>query len=379
MSKKQSLKNIRDNKKGSVKGGKNNQNEEKGRNGQAASSERERAKSWAREWFDAILFAFIAALIIRTFFFEAFRIPTPSMENTLMTGDFLVVSKISYGPRTPMTVGIPFTSVYLPGLEFPWARMPGFTDVERYDIVVFNYPIDIASISRKTNYIKRCVGLPGDELKVDEKILYVNGEQAPQFKTVQKNYYVEVQENIRLSPSKVKNAGGEIINSNSPGTYRINMPKTTAEKMRQWSEVVTVQLAILPEQYNEFRNSRYTFSSDFNNPDHIPKLTVPYKGQEVKLNADNWNLYRNIIVRYENNDVQRNDGEFIINGEETNTYTIKKDYYFMMGDNRDNSQDSRFWGFVPHDHVVGKASMIYFSWNHERMLPRFGRMFNLIH
>ena len=375
MGKKQSLKDVRDEKKGKVAGANNQQDG----NQKKDSSEREKAKSWAREWFDAILFAFIAALIIRTFFFEAFRIPTPSMEKTLLTGDFLVVSKIAYGPRTPMTIGIPFTNAYLPGLELPWARLPGFTDVERYDIVVFNYPIDIASISRKTNYIKRCVGLPGDDLRIDDKVVYVNGEQAPQFKTVQKSYEVEVRENIRLSPSKVRNAGGRIINSQSQNIYRINMPQATAEQMRGWSEVRNVQLAILPEQYNEFRNSRYTFSSDFNNADHMPQITVPYQGQEVTLTPENWHLYRNIIARYENNDARLEDGEIIINGEETNTYTIKKDYYFMMGDNRDNSQDSRFWGFVPDDHIVGKASMIYFSWNHERMLPRFGRMFNLIH
>ena len=296
-----------------------------------------------------------------------------------MTGDFLVVSKIAYGPRTPMTLGIPFTGVYIPGLTLPWARIPGYEDVDRYDIVVFNYPIDIAPISQKTNYIKRCVGIPGDNLEIRDKVLYVNGEQAEQFETIQKYYEVTVRERVRLSPSKVRTAGGKIIGSRSPSTYTINMTTDAAAELQTWSEVQNVELAVLPNSYNEFGRRSFSFSSGFRNTDNMPQFTVPYKGQKVNLTPDNWHIYRNIVVRYENNDVERKGETFIINGEETSTYTIRKDYYFMMGDNRDNSEDSRFWGFVPDDHVVGKAAIIYFSWDHERMFPRFGRILNLIH
>lgn len=340
----------------------------------------EKAKSWIREWGDAIFFAIIAAIIIRTFFFEAYRIPTPSMEDTLLTGDFLVVSKINYGPRTPMVLGIPFTTVYLPGITLPWTRLPGFEDIERNDIVVFNYPIDIAPIAAKTTYIKRLTGMPSDTLEIRDKVLFVNGQDAEDFPGIQKNYIVTVQDRVRLSPAKVAAAGGVMIRAEGQNSYRVNMSKGEAETIKGWSEVVSVEPFVLPADFNEYSRVDFSFSSGFMNHDHLPPTVVPFKGQEVTLSRENWHIYENIITRYENNSAQwQGDSLLVINGEPTNTYTIQQDYYFMMGDNRDNSEDSRFWGFVPRDHIVGKAGMIYFSWDSERWLPRFGRLLNFVH
>lgn len=341
-------------------------------------AEDKQAKGWIREWADALMFAIIAALIIRTFFFEAYRIPTPSMEKTLLTGDFLVVSKINYGPRTPIVIGIPFTNIYLPGVTLPWTRLPGTSEIERYDIVVFNYPIDIAPIAAKTSYVKRLVGMPGDSLAIRDKQLFVNGERAPSFPGLQQQYRVDVRGQLRLSASKVEASGGQMVESSRGNTYIINMTDALADSMQTWPEIQSVQPAVLPEDYNEYARASFNFSRGFMNHHQLPPIQVPYEGQTVTLTPDNWHIYQNIVTRYEGNSVQRNGGNFVINGRQTNSYTIKQDYYFMMGDNRDNSEDSRFWGFVPHSHIVGEASLIYFSWDGERMLPRFGRILNII-
>lgn len=338
----------------------------------------EQAKGWLREWMDALFFAVIAALIIRTFLFEAYRIPTPSMEKTLLTGDFLIVSKINYGARTPMVLGVPFTNIYLPGVVMPWTRLPGFEDIERNDIVVFNYPIDLSPIAAKTNYIKRAVGMPGDTLSIDDAQLYVNEDSAKYFAGIQNTYSVQVRDRVRLSPTKVRAAGGQLLRSQSGNGYRVNMTKDVAETVSNWPEVNSVEPFVLPDNFNEYSRADFNFSSGFNNHHHLPPVVVPSKGDTVTLTPDNYHIYENIITRYEENDVEKNGDQFVINGEQSNTYTIKQDYYFMMGDNRDDSQDSRFWGFVPQSHIVGKAGMIYFSWDSNRWLPRFGRMFNFI-
>lgn len=343
------------------------------------NNQNDEAKSWLREWGDALLFAAVAAIIIRTFFFEAYRIPTPSMEKTLLTGDFLIVSKISYGPRTPMVFGVPFTNIYMPGAVLPWTRLPGYSEVERNDIVVFNYPIDIDPISAKTSYIKRAVGMPGDTVSVDDAELYINSEQAQNFDGIQQTYVVSVRDRVRLSPAKVKSAGGTLVGSQDSGQYRVNMTQSVAEEMNDWPEVNEVELFVLPENFNEFDQRDFSFSSGFNNHHNIPPVVVPFEGQTVTLTPDNYHIYERVITRYEGNSVESNGDEFVINGENTNEYTIEQDYYFMMGDNRDDSEDSRFWGFVPESHVVGKAGMIYFSWDHERWLPRFDRLLNFIH
>ncbi|MEX2463634.1 MAG: signal peptidase I, partial [Balneolaceae bacterium] len=340
--------------------------------------ENDTAKHWAREWLDALVWAAIAAIILRTFFFGAYRIPTPSMEKTLLTGDFLIVTKLAYGPRTPMTLSVPFTDIYTPGVDIPWFRIPGYSEIKRNDIVVFNYPIDIAPVSVKTNYIKRAVGIPGDQLSITDKVLTVNGEEATQFETLMFNHRVQSRERIRLSASKVREAGAAILQSNN-NTYIMNMTEEVAEEMNNWPEIVSVEKFVLPETYDGFSHRGFNFSRGFRNHDHMADFTVPYSGMEVELTTDNWHLYQDILERYERIDVQKEGEHFVINGVETNRYTIQKDYYFMMGDNRDDSEDSRYWGFVPDDHVIGKAGIIYFSWDSERFLPRFERLMNLIH
>ena len=360
--------------------------ERKKKRRQGKKDQHEKAKTWLKEWADALFFAVVAAIIIRTFFFEAYRIPTPSMEDTLLTGDFLVVSKMNYGPRTPMVLGVPFTNLNFTALTLPWTRIPGFEDIERNDIVVFNYPIDIAPIAAKTNYIKRAIGLPGDTLSIDDKEVFINGSSAEDFPGVQKNYTVTVQERVRLSPAKVQAAGGKLLRAENTNSYIVNATKEEANTIAGWAEVDSVSLHVLPDSYNEYgrlqntpNGNDFNFSSGYMNHDHMTPTVVPFEGQEVTLTSENWHVYENIITRYEKNDVQRQGDTFIINGDSTDTYVIQQDYYFMMGDNRDDSLDSRFWGFVPHDHVVGKAGMIYFSWDSDRWLPRFGRLLDIIH
>ena len=343
-----------------------------------SKAEEKEAKHWAREWWDALIWAAVVAIILRTFFFGAYRIPTPSMEKTLLTGDFLIVTKLAYGPRTPMTLSIPFTEIYMPGVNVPWVRIPGYSEIKRDDIVVFNYPIDTGPISAKTNYIKRAVGMPGDQVEIRSKQLLVNGDSGEQYETLMQNYRVEVRERIRLSAAKVRETGARILDS-SNGTHIINMTPDIAEQMAGWGEIVSVEPFVLPDTFNGFARGRFNFSRGFTNHDNVGEFTVPYEGQEIELSDENWHIYQDILERYERNIVRKNGDSFVINGEETNLYTIAQDYYFVMGDNRDDSEDSRYWGFVPDDHIIGKASVIYFSWDGERFMPRFDRILNMIH
>lgn len=354
---------------------KNSKKEERKARKERRKKENKEAKSWLREWGDAILWAAVAALIIRAFFFQAYRIPTPSMENTLLVGDFLIVSKINYGPRTPMVLSIPFTQVYLKGVTFPWTRLPGISEVERYDIVVFNYPVDIAPISMKTNYVKRAVGLPGDTISIKRSDLYINGSQAKFFDTMQEHYAITTKPNIRLNRAKIETKGGMVLKRLKNNKYLVNVTSTLAQTISTWNEVADVSEFVLPKDFDEFARVDFTFASGFINHDYLPPIVVPYEGQKITLTSKNWHIYKTIIERYEENEVKHQGDTFIINGEKTNTYTIKQDYYFMMGDNRDNSQDSRYWGFVPQTHLVGEVAFVYFSWDAEDMFPRFGRIF----
>lgn len=341
----------------------------------------EKAKSWLREWVDAIVFAFIAASILRTFIFGSYKIPTSSMERNLLVNDHLIVSNFTYGPRTPMSICVPFTDWCVPGVKLPWFRIPGYKDVEHDDIIVFNYPVEVKPISQKTYYIKRAVGLPGDSVEVIDKLVYRNGEIEGDHEGLQRFYEVYTKGNARLSPMKVSSVNSELMGV-LPNTniYVLNATNEAAEQIASWVEVDSMALYTTSRDVIKpgYRNQNFSFSLGFNNNDNMKKFEVPYEGLEVELTSENWHIYQDIIERYERNTVERRGDQFTINGEETNTYTIQQNYYFLMGDNRDNSEDSRSWGFVPHDHIVGKAAFVWWSYENVFLLPRFDRLFYLI-
>ncbi|RNC85936.1 MAG: signal peptidase I [Balneola sp.] len=356
-----------------------------GRGKKDKAEEEKQAKSWLREWIDALVFAFFAAAILRSLIFGSYKIPTGSMEQDLLIGDFLIVSNLTYGARTPMAVCIPFTQICLPGIKIPSTRLPGFRDVERNDIIVFNIPWEAKPISQKTNYIKRAVGVAGDTLELRDKILYINGEREEYHEGVQRFYTLALKEGVRLSNAKMESVGAGTIGGNDRyvrtmgnNLYQVNLTDDVANVVRNWPEVDSLDFYMFDsdEPVFPYVNSKGNFSKAFYNHDHFSEIVIPFEGQEIELTNQNWYIYQDLIERFENNTVTREGNDFIINGERTNTYTIKQDYYFAMGDNRDNSEDSRFWGFVPRDHLIGKAFVVWMSL--DGMVPRFNRILHVI-
>ncbi len=353
--------------------------------------EEKQNKSVVREWADAILFAVIAATIIRWLFLEAFTIPTPSMEKTLLVGDFLFVSKIHYGPRTPKTpLQMPLTHQkiwgtdipsYVDWIQLPQYRLPGLSSIKQNDVVVFNYPPELEyPVDLKTNYIKRCVGLPGDSLKVVDTQVFINNVSLENPDKMEFRHNIVTNQDIKDRVFK---------NYDITDYERTNygyIAHTTPETAKEFAKLPFVDrveiLKMSPEQVNPRvypKNAElFPWNEDFYGPIWIPK-----EGETIELNEATIALYRDVIKNYEHNDeVRVENGKMTIEGEVISTYTFKQDYYFMMGDNRHNSEDSRFWGFVPEDHVVGKAFFIWLSLDkNESFLNkiRWNRFFNLIH
>ncbi len=373
--------------------------------------------SVAHEWTEAIVFAIIAATIIRTFFFEAYTIPTPSMEKSLMVGDYLFVSKASYGARIPMTpIAFPFAHSNMPGsnlncyvdwLDYPAIRLPGFTKVQRHDIVVFNFPegdtitanienpsyyslcrtngrdnilfnrplsyngrdtlpgsIVVRPLDREENYIKRCIGTPGDSLSVRNGQVYINGVLDEIPGESQMKYVIRSKEPLGQGVFKkldITDDGSNIYRQiGSHYFYDMNLTKSSLDKLKQFPEVDSVIADIAPPGSDSLEI--FPFSSHYKwNVDNFGTLWIPKKGVTVKLDINNLPLYRRLISVYENNQLEVKGSSIYINGTLATSYTFKMDYYFMMGDNRHNSEDSRFWGFVPEDHIVGRASFIWMS------------------
>ena len=344
-------------------------------------TEGKKAKSWIREWVDALVFAFIVASVLHTSVFGSYKIPTSSMEDNLMVNDYLIVSNITYGPRTPMSVCVPFTNACIPGVELPWTRIPGHRDVERYDVIVFNYPAQIKPISQKEYYIKRAVGLPGDTIEIRDKVVYANGVKEPVHRGLQQEYMVTTSGNARLNPEKVAEVNAELRGFDTQlGKYRVLATSNAARTMSTWENVSHMEVRLMGEGVldREYKANAvdFNFAKGYANNDNMRPFIVPFEGQTIQLTSQNWHFYQDIIQRYEKNAVERDGDEFVINGETTNTYTIKQDYYFGMGDNRDNSVDSRSWGFIPRDHLVGKPVIVWYS--HDNWIPRFDRIFTLI-
>lgn len=371
-----------------------------------------RKKSVLREWVDAAVFAVIAASIIRVFFFQAYTIPTPSMEKSLLVHDFLFVNKLSYGPRVPMTpLGVPFTlntflswKSYSDRPHFGYHRLPGLGKVHRGDVVVFNFPdgdtilkqkpeldyyalvraygrkyiwdhftILARPVDREENYIKRCVGLPGDSLEVRAGRVYAGGhpEKVPPFS--EKQYIVGVNGPFNLARLRELDIEDSfrIINSQ---TCLFNLTSRDSGLLSRFSNVTGITRvlsrgsdpAVFPQD-----TLRFKWNQDAYGPIYIPK-----KGATVHLDRSDIALYQRIIEVYEHNQFAMKDSVIYINGQPADHYTFKMNYYWMMGDNRDNSEDSRFWGFVPEDHVIGKAWFIWMSYGGHSI--RWRRLFNKI-
>ncbi|MFT4876036.1 MAG: signal peptidase I [Bacteroidia bacterium] len=358
-----------------------------------------RKKTSGGEWIDAAMFAIIAATLIRTFFIEAYQIPTSSMEKSLLRGDFLFVSKINYGARVPMTpISFPFVHQELPvtggkayseALKLPYYRLPGIQKIKNNDIVVFNYPgEDDFPVDKKTNYIKRCIGIAGDSLKVVNGQVFINGTAVPLEENGQMSYQVTtstVLDRKALENIDISEYG---YNEYAAG-YEMWISAANKEELSTLPGIVDIAPKIdpagkYPEIYPHIPD-RLAWSRD-----NYGTIYVPKKGDVLKMDSTTAWIYKDLIQKYENNPTFTIvGGKAMLEGKELKEYTVKMNYYFMMGDNRHRSADSRYWGFVPEDHVVGKALFIWMSIEQDGIYGnrhknffsriRWSRLFNLIH
>ena len=331
--------------------------------------------------------AITAILILRAFIAEPYRIPSESMEDTLLVGDFLIVSKLNWGPRTPGTVGIPFTQVYLPALQFPQVRLPGFTEPDRGDVVVFNYPASqdvergvipaTVPIERRSPYIKRITALPGDTVAVLDKTLHVNGRPVPLAPTMKQRWVVVSADGTRPNARALEDMGVQFLPGTDrqaeggPRQYEVYATPPEVEALEALGSVARVEPFILREDVVDA-----TYGA---NPDHVRPRVVPAAGLTVPLDDASLGVYGEAIVRHEGRRLERAPGGgVLLDGEPASTYTFEQDYYMAMGDFRDNSVDSRYWGFVPHSHLVGKAVLTFLSFKGEAPFVRPGRFFRPI-
>ena len=375
------------------------------------------------EWVSAIVFAVCAATLIHLFVFQLYVIPTSSMEKSLLIGDYLYVSKVAYGPQVPNTpLSFPFVHHTMPGsqtkksfsewIKWPYHRLKGFGKVERNDAVVFNFPAgdtvlleqqavtyydvlrdyqrefgeaegrlrlnrDYTVISRpvdkRENYIKRCIAIPGDTVLIVDTEVFVNGK--PQIELPGKQYVYFVQTSSPITQYAIENLG--ITEWSGSGLYyNMALTQETAARLEAMPNVVSVtryDARNADTAYVFPHDERYQWTQDNFGP-----LWIPVKGTTIELTVDNLPLYERIITAYEGHTLNVDGENIYIDGQKADTYTFAMDYYWMMGDNRHNSADSRFWGFVPEDHIVGKASYIWFSRDQQNGHIRWDRLFKKV-
>lgn len=354
-------------------------------------TEEKKKKSAAREWVDALVFAVIAASLIRWLLLEPFTIPTASMEKSLLVGDFLFVSKMHYGtriPRTPLQIPLTHQKIwgtdansYVDWIQLPYFRLPGFTSVKRNDVVVFNFPSEFEfPVDLKTNYIKRAVAIPGDEIEIVQTELFVNGE--PGYKPEGLQFSYDVMTSRNLSADFFSDYGinpeGFMSFTNGSG-YLVMTTDEIAERLRKSPAIGSVTKRVDRMDMGDPRV--FPDGAYFGwNKDNMGPLTIPAKGWTIEMNEENIAKYALTIEKFEGLDaVEVIDNQLYIDGQKVESYTFNQDYYFMMGDNRHDSLDSRYWGFVPEDHIVGKAWFLWLSLDkHKSMFSkiRWSRFFN---
>ena len=409
------------------------------------------------EWLSSLTFAVVAATLVHTYFLQPYAIPTGSLERTLRIGDFLIVSKFHYGARIPMTaVSTPMVHDTLPILkvksylkkpQIPYLRLPGIEKVKKNDIVVFNWPADTVRqffvkekgvkkpIDKKSNYVKRCVGTPGDTLEIIDGFVYINGVQLELDERAKPMYNHKVYSSKGVSPNLLTQADADDfsrkfiaesltqdqynalvphligVNQTAEGNIELyttsdgipvnvlrenrialkeplsieitaNLTLAGAELLAQHPSINSVYMDLTPKGvsgYNIFpQNDQYPWNEDQFGPIYLPK-----EGDIIELNSINYPIYKKLLTEYEGNSIERVNGEFVVNGRPSGRVSITKNYYWMMGDNRDHSEDSRSWGFVPEDHILGKPIFIWMSWDHFndgllKMKPRWDRFFTTV-
>jgi len=376
------------------------------------------------EWIDALIFALVAVTFINLFFFQNFNIPTSSMEKSLLVGDYLFVSKVSYGPRVPQTPlsfplvqhTLPLTkdkNSFLTWIQNPYRRMKGTRTIKHNDPIVFNYPegdtvctkyqsnesyyslvkrngreavwsnpdvfgkIVVRPADKRENFIKRCIGLPGDSVEVRHNWVYVNGMPQDSIQYLQFLYHI-VTDGTPINHKKLEMLNISLADIQfSNGQYILPLHTQSLAEIRKLPNVKLVKQIEFPQ--GEWDSITFPFTGDLKwNRDNYGPIWIPKKGVTIPLNLANLPLYERVIDVYEGNDLKVQNGQILINGKTVTTYTFKMDYYWMMGDNRHNSADSRFWGFVPEDHIVGQPKFVYISFNKDKKFPaniRWNRMF----
>lgn len=361
-------------------------------------------KSKGGDTLSSLLFAVIVATVVHTYVMQPFTIPTSSLEKSLLIGDFLFVSKFHYGARTPMTtVAFPMVHDTIPVLktrsytkwpQLPSFRLPGFQKVERNDIVVFNWPVDTVRqffkaeervdkpIDKKSNYVKRCVGIPGDSLSIKDGIVFVNGSELkfperarPQYSfKVATDGQTPIDFQTLLTQLDVTDGAGFMGNTRDT-VYIKAMTMAGAEALKKVTGIKSVTRIIFPnmEKSDIFPKGYTNWSVDNMGPIYIPQ-----EGKTVALNRQSLPFYKKVITDYEGHDLKTAGDEIRIDGKVATSYTFGQNYYWMMGDNRHNSEDSRFWGFVPEDHIVGKPVFIWLSWDANKKSFRWDRMFTTV-
>lgn len=367
-------------------------------------------QSSSGEWVSSLLFAIVAATLVHTYFMQPFVIPSSSLEKTLLVGDWLFVSKFHYGARTPnTTVATPMLhdtiygtkqKSYLSKPQLPYFRLPGFQNIKRNDIVVFNWPVDTLTditpghmrgsvrkpIDKKSNYVKRAVGIPGDSLEVRDGYVFINGEpnDLPDRARIQFSYNILSKD---LLVKRIQNAGGgysiptDLVNDryeisdiglsdvqgdNGPYMHVAHASEAAIERLKNNSSIISIER----RTYDAIENNGNMFGAKpgrASNVDFFGPIYIPEEGKTVAINSESLPYYKRIIEVYEGyemgeeREITENGNQILLNGERLTEYTFKQDYYWLMGDNRHNSQDARAWGYVPFNHVVGKPVFVWFS------------------